>query len=284
MKYNSNIRVLNKSYNGDKMIIDVHTHVFPDNLAGKAIAKLSASSGLTPSTDGTVSGLTEKLGINNIDKAIVLNIATKPMQDTKVNDFAIETAREHSDSLIVFGSVNPYSPIAVEELYRLSRAGIKGVKLHPEYQRFEVTDSICNDVYKAISDLGLVVTFHAGYDVAFPDSNNASPTSLAKVIDKFPDMKVICAHMGGMLKWQEVYDVLAGKNCYLDTAMCAGYLDIEMANKIIEKHGVDRILFGTDAPWNNWQDTINFVEKLNLTGEDKEKIYHINVERLLGMR
>lgn len=266
------------------MIIDSHTHVFPDMLAERAIAKLSGNSGLVPSTDGTVSGLVEGLDKNGIDRAVVLNIATKPMQDIKVNDFVLDTAKKYGDKLIVFGSVHPFSECAESELVRLKESGIKGIKLHPEYQRFKADDEAVFGIYSLITELGLIVTFHAGFDIAYPDSDYASPIRLAKVLDRFPDMRVILAHMGGMNKWKEVEDSIAGRDCCLDTAMCAGYIDDETLIRLIEKHGADKILFATDTPWNNWADSIAMIERLPLSREEKEMIYYKNIERIIGER
>ncbi len=266
------------------MIIDSHTHVFPDTLAERAIAKLSVNSGLVPSADGTVSGLIEGLDDCGIDKAVALNIATKPMQDVKVNDFALDTAKKYGDKLIVFGSVHPYSECMESELLRLKENGIKGIKLHPEYQRFEADDKSVFDMYSLISELGLLVTFHAGFDIAYPNSDYASPMRLARVLDRFPDMRAILAHMGGMLKWDEVDELIAGRDCCLDTAMCAGYIKDDTLMRLIEKHGVEKILFATDTPWNNWADSIAMIERLPLSKEEKEMIYHKNIERIIGER
>lgn len=266
------------------MIIDSHTHVFPDMLAERAISKLSGNSGLIPSTDGTVSGLIKGLDKNAIDRAVVLNIATKPMQDIKVNDFALDTAKKHGDRLIVFGSVHPFSECAKSELVRLRESGIKGIKLHPEYQRFKADDESVFDIYSLITELGLIVTFHAGFDIAYPDSDYASPIRLARVLDRFPDMRVILAHMGGMNRWNEVEDLIVGRECCLDTAMCANYIDDETLKRLIAKHGVNKILFATDTPWNNWADSIAMIERLPITQEEKEMIYHKNIERLISER
>lgn len=262
------------------MIIDTHVHVLPDVLAEKAVAKLSASSHLAPTTNETISDTLAKMQANNIDLAVCLNIAVKPNQDKKVNDFAIAN---NEGKLVMFGSVNPYSDNVVEELERLKNAGIKGIKLHPEYQQFYVDDSRCDIIYETCGRLGLIIVFHAGFDSAYPTCRHASARRLAKVVKKYPNTTFVLAHLGAMLWWRSVYRNIAGLNCYLDTAMIAGFLKPKLARKIIMKHGVDRVLFATDTPWCAWDKAIAYIDSLGLIAEEREKIMYKNALKLLGM-
>lgn len=262
------------------MIIDTHLHVFPDNLAEKAITKLSKNSHLTPFTNGTISDTLSKMDKYNIDKAVCLNIAVKPNQDKKVNDFAI---KNNSDRLIMFGSINPYSDNIENELKRLVDNGIKGIKLHPLYQGFKVDDPICDKLYSLCEKLGVRIAFHAGFDTAYPFKNNASPKRLRKVLLKYKNLKVQLAHLGGMMKWRAVYHNLCGLNCYFDLGMVAGYIKPKQALKIIDKHGIDKIMFATDCPWNNFEKTLNFLDSLGLSEENKEKILYKNALKFLDL-
>ena len=143
------------------MLIDFHTHAFPDKLAPRAIASLAhASGGLSPQTDGTVSALKAKMARDGVDISVVQSIATNPRQMTKVNDFAIEINVD--PAIVAFGSVHPDAPDALEELERLKAAGLKGVKFHPEYQHFYANDEKMKPIYRKISELGLIALFHAG--------------------------------------------------------------------------------------------------------------------------
>lgn len=262
------------------MVIDSHLHLFPDTLAYRAVTVLSENSGLIAYTDGTTTDTLKKLDVNGVDKAVVLNIAKKPNQDKKVNDFAIAA---NCERLIHFGSVNPYSDGVEEELERLVRHGIKGIKLHPEYQQFRVDDPIADKVYNKCTELGMIVAFHAGWDIAYPTGENAHPRYLAGMLDKHPNMKVQLAHFGGMLKWEEAEKYVIGRDCYIDISMCGSFLNPEQARRMIDNHGIERMLFGTDCPWENWEVMYEFVDKLGLNEVEKEKLMHANAEKMLGL-
>ena len=166
------------------MIIDFHTHAFPDSLAPRAIPALAESSSLTPNHDGTICGLTKALDESGVEKAVVLSIATKPHQENSVNTFAISLLE--NPRIIPFGSVFPGSDTWREQLARLRDAGIKGIKLHPEYQGFFIDSDDAMPIYEECGKLGLIVTFHAGADAAFPPPVHASPERLNFVCSSFP--------------------------------------------------------------------------------------------------
>ena len=148
------------------MLIDFHTHCFPDALAERAIEKLSfVGGGLEPYTNGTVTDLRRAMREHGVDISVVLNIATNPRQQKNVNDFA---AAIHGEDLVAFGSVYPDAPNAMDELDRIHQLGLRGVKLHPDYQGFSVDDPKYKPLYRKISSLGLITLFHAGHDIGFP--------------------------------------------------------------------------------------------------------------------
>ena len=146
------------------MIIDFHTHCFPDKIASKAMEQLRMRSGIVrPFHDGSAAGLLELQRNDGVDYSVVLNIATNPKQQRNVNDFAISL--KEVDGLVPFGSVHYDSPDALDELERLKENGIKGVKLHPDYQGFFVDDDKMLPIYEKIGKLGLITVFHSGYDI-----------------------------------------------------------------------------------------------------------------------
>lgn len=260
------------------MIIDFHTHIFPDKIAQMAIETLSGNSGLKSETNGTQSDTLIKMSDWGVDKFVVLNIATNPKQQQKVNDFAISN---NCDNVICFGSVHPDALDALDELVRIKESGLKGIKLHPEYQHFDVDDRRVFPIYERCRDLGLIITFHAGKDIAFPDSLRAHPKAIRAVSNNFKDLKMIAAHMGGFLMWDEVEEYLVGSNVYIDTSFSVGYISKEQATRIIKKHGADKVLFGSDCPWESSKDTIGFIESMGFTDKEKELIYSENAIGLL---
>ena len=261
------------------MLIDFHTHAFPEKIAHMAIEKLSFSSGgLQPFTDGTVEGLKASMKEGGVDKSVVLNIATNARQQKSVNDFAASI--NNCDDIISFASVFPYSEDVFEELERIKEMGFKGIKLHPDYQGFDVDDIKMKPIYKKISDLGLITVFHAGFDYGFAPPYGATPEKLLTALSWF-NSPVIAAHWGGINCNQGVLDLLCGTEIYFDTSFGYSMLPRYYALKIVEKHGTEKILFGTDTPWHTPDMELRLLENLSLSKDDMEKITHLNAKKLL---
>lgn len=260
------------------MLIDFHTHCFPEKIADKALERLSfASGGLKPYTDGTISGLKNLMKNTAVDKAVVLNIATNAHQQKSVNDFA---ASINSGNIISFGSVFPDSEDCLYELERIKDLGLKGVKLHPDYQGFSVDDEKMFPIYKKISSLGLITIFHAGFDYGFPPPYGATPEKMEKAL-KYFDSPVVAAHWGGIDCGEAVLKHLCGKDIYFDTSFGYGNMPKYYAQKILDTHSADKILFGTDTPWHTAEMELRLLSTLTLSENDMEKITHINAENLL---
>lgn len=262
------------------MLIDFHIHAFPDNLAERAVGSLAEKSGFHPVTDGTISNTREKMKKWGIDYGIVLNIATNPKQQTKVNLFAKDS---NKDNIISFGSVNPFSSDALCELDRIKEYGLKGIKLHPEYQEYDIDNEMVYPIYKKASDLGLIMVFHGGKDVAYPNSLRAHPKAIRKFADDFKSAKIVIAHYGGYRLYDEVLEHLAGSHVYIDTSCDIGTITPEKAKEIIKAHGADKVLFGSDCPWQDPGKAIEFINSLGLSDEEKDAIFYKNALNLLKL-
>lgn len=263
--------------------IDFHTHAFPQRIAEKAIRNLAhTAGGARPNHNGTAEDLLRAVRAGGADRAVVLNIATNEKQQRNVNDFAIETNRNFGGALIAFGSVYPGSESAFDELDRLKAAGIRGVKLHPDYQHFFANDRSFYPLYRKIGEMGFITVFHAGIDIGYPDPVHCTPQMLAEILPEFGGAPVVAAHMGGWMMWQDVQECLCGKDIYLDTAFSAGRMPPDYARAIIRKHGAERILLGSDMPWGNTGDEIAFVKSLDLTDRQTACILGENAQQLLN--
>lgn len=260
------------------MLIDFHTHCFPDKISKRAIETLSFSSGgAVPAHDGSFAGLYDLMKSEGVDKFAIMNIATNVRQQSAVNYFA---ASLKSEITFPFGSVHPDSPNALEELERIKEMGLTGVKFHPEYQKFYVDDPKMTPIYKKISDLGLVTVFHAGYDPGFGPESRCQPHNFEKALKHFSS-PVILAHWGGVSCWIEVLNRLCGLDVYFDTSF--GYLTVPrpVAIKMIEKHGTDRFIFASDSPWHTPSLEKRFLSTLGLSEPELQKIYYKNALKLL---
>lgn len=260
------------------MVIDFHTHCFPDKIAQRAVSSLAKAAALVPNNNGTADELVLSMKENNVDISVVLNIATNPHQQTSVNDFAAELNKK--SRLIGFGSVHPDAQDVLYELERIASMGLKGVKFHPEYQNFNVDDEKMRPIYKKISQLGLITIFHAGADYGFASPYRCMPQEMAKALKWF-DSPVVAAHWGGIMCHQEVIEHLCGLPIYFDVSFGYGTVALPMVRKIAEKHGTDKLLFGSDSPWHKPSEDMRVLDALDLTEDDINKICYKNAARLL---
>ncbi len=263
------------------MLIDFHTHAFPEKIATRAIDNLSfASGGLIPQHGGTPDSLKEEMKKDSVDISVVLGIATNPQQQTNVNNFAAEMNKE--ECFVAFGSVHPDAPDALCELERIKTLGLKGVKLHPEYQEFFVDDEKMKTIYRKISELGLITVFHAGHDYGYNEPFRCMPEAMARALKWF-DAPVVAAHWGGAGCAKQVVEQLCGRDIWFDISFGYGNMPKSFAQEILDKHTPDRLLFGSDMPWHrpSWEKRL--VETLDISKEDKEKIYYKNAMKLLGI-
>lgn len=266
------------------MIIDFHTHAFPATIAARALTTLSGAIQKKPLTDGTPDSLISRLDEYGVDRAVVCNIATNAKQTTSVNNFAIETIKNHGDRLTPLGSVNPEFVGASDEIERLHNAGIVGLKIHPDYMHHTIDDPLFDEIFDTAAQLGMFIVTHAGFDVYSPQKVWANPDAVLRRLEKSPKTKLICAHMGGNMMWSEVYDKLLGKNIYIDTAFVSfTSVTREFAANMMLKHDGNKILFGSDCPWCSSRDTFDYVDSLAISDDLKEKIFEENAKRMLGM-
>ena len=266
------------------MIIDFHTHVFPDTLAPKAAASLSAVAGFPMFSDLTVSGQLSVMAEDGIDHAVVLNTVTNTRQVEKVNGFALETAKA-IPSFTVFGSVHPLGEDPVGTMTELYGKGIRGLKLHPDYLGVPFDHPAYRPILKAASELQIPVVIHAGFDPVSPALYHAPPKMIRKVLAEFPELILVCAHMGGMSLWDEVLEELCGRKLYFDTAMCcerAG-MTSAMGKALVSAHGAKRILFGSDLPWARPREILDFIDTWELSLAEKDAILWQNAKGLLGL-
>lgn len=264
-------------------LIDFHVHTFPDKIAEKAVGKLQKISGLTPITDGTISDTINKMQQFNIDRSVILNIATAPSQQESINNCAAKINHDYGDKLTAFGSVHFENPDCLAELERIKSLGIKGVKLHPDYQGFMIDDKRLYPIYDKCAELNLPIVFHAGYDCYSPELVHAMPCASRKVIDMFPDLVVILAHFGGLMHWDDVEKYLIGQNVYLDTSMCRSFSTPEQFSRMVANHDENKILFGSDCPWENPLSDAMYIASMDLSYAKKQKIFSQNAKLLLGL-
>lgn len=261
-------------------ITDFHTHAFPDDIAARTMARLAASArGERPYTDGTVSALLASMDRAGIARSVVYQIATTPAQYESILRFC---NRIRSDRIAPFPSVHPDAADPAGELRRIAREGFRGIKLHGMYQSFQIDEDRMTPIYEAAAREGLVVCFHAGDDFSFDDASACAPARIANVAERFGDLAVVAAHMGGYLRWRDVRDLLAGRpNVYLETSFTLGRIRPELFGQLLARHGVERVLFGSDSPWSDQAQDVEQIECAGLPAGTLRSILDENATRLL---
>lgn len=268
------------------MRIDFHTHAFPDALAPRAMEALlkncAADASITPHTNGTAGDAQAHLLAAGIDRALVCNIATNARQEKNVNSFAISLSE--SDFFFPLGSVHPESEQIEAELDRLVAAGIRGIKLHPDYVHIPFDDARFAPILDGAAARGLFVVVHAGLDPISPDFIHCTPKMLSAVLARHQGLTLIAAHMGGFHMAAEVLAELVGKDIYLDTSLCSlREGEKPLLHRILREHRADRLLFATDTPWSDPCAEIAFLEGAGLEAARLHAIFEGNAERLLGL-
>lgn len=262
------------------MIIDIHTHCFPDPLAARAVSSLSHTSGLKPFQDGTIDGLMKSMSESGVDLSVLQPIATKPDQTVSINKWAAEV---NNDKIISFGTIHPEFENFKDTIKWLTEHGFKGIKFHPEYQNFFVDDPAYFKLYEAIFNAGLIIIFHSGVDLSYSEPFRCTPKRLHTLLDTFPGSKIIAAHMGGYRYWNDTEKYLIGRDIYLDTAFSLPELGQEKASRIIKEHGASKILFASDSPWADPGKDISIIKSLPINDTEKNNILGENAKKLLSL-
>ena len=270
------------------MIIDFHTHIFPDKIAKRTIEALSAQCGNPASFDGTITGLLREMERASVDIAVNLPVLTSPTQFESVNRFAAEinaTFAEKSRKIISFAGIHPLCDSLEEKIKWIKAQGFLGVKIHPDYQDTYINDDSYLKIFRAAKEEDLIVITHAGVDDGYPNSPiHCTPERVLDVLDKIGSFKLVLAHYGGNRMPEEVFELLAGKDVYFDTAYLLRFIKQEDFLRILKKHGDDRVLFATDAPWSDMAKDVETLRSYSLQSITEQKLFSENAKRLLGIQ
>jgi hypothetical protein len=260
-------------------VLDFHTHVLPDGLASRAMPRMEAEAGVTAAFDGTLAGLRAAMRAASVDVAVIQPVATKPSQVVAINDWVAASA---GPDIVAFGAMHPDFEDPPGEMERMSSLGIRGVKLHPEFQRCSPLDERMSPIYEAASRNGLVVLFHAGIDIAI-DTLSGTPEVFAELVRSYPDLRLVLAHMGGFRLWDDVERHIVGLPVYLDTSYSLGHMPEERFTELVRSHGVERVLFGSDAPWADIGEELAAIRATDLSAEELDRVLWGNAVQLLAL-
>ncbi len=279
------------------MVIDFHTHAFPEKIAEKTLGLLAKLSQVEPETNGTISGLLSSMDEAGVDTSVILPVVTAPKQFDSIMRFALkinedfgflDKTREKKTmpKLVSFGGIHPDSADYKGELKALADAGFPGIKLHPDYQGVFFNDIRYKRIISYAQELGMIVVTHAGMDVGLPDPVHCTLSMAAEVLKETEAEKLVLAHLGGYATWEETAEFFAHGifkkgQVYLDTAFSHPYIAPAQFTSIVQQAGEDHILFATDSPWAGQKEGVCWLKEQRLPEEVKEKIGFWNGSALL---
>ncbi len=261
-------------------VIDIHTHIFPDGLAETAISHVEAEANTTAFLDGTAADLRGSMKEAGIARSVQQPVATKPSQVPGINRWAADLL---DGDIMSFGGMHPAYGDWEDELRRMKAAGLRGYKLHPEYQKFYPDDPALFPLYDLTQELGLIILFHTGEDFAIKPPCYSTPYRMRNVLKTFPFLRMIYAHMGGWRLWDDVERLIIGEEVYLETSFTMGYISDDRFVNMVRDHDPQRVLFGTDSPWKSQKDELDRLLTLPFTDAEKELILSTNAKRLLEL-
>ena len=263
-------------------MIDFHTHIFPEKIASKTLDFLESRCHTHPYTNGMASGLLASTREAGLEFSVVLPVVTKPSQFDSINRFA-QKMQDPGKGLLSFGGIHPDNEDYKEKLRFIRDAGMKGIKLHPDYQGVMIDDIRYKRIISYATELGLIISVHAGFDPGYPECVHCPPRLARAVIREVQPDRLILAHMGGYRRWDEVEEYLVGEPVWFDTAVVLGEIPDDQFLRIVKNHGADRILFGTDSPWAGQKEFVRYLGDLPLTEKERERIFRLNALELLGL-
>ena len=261
-------------------IIDTHCHVYPDAIADRASKGIGSFYDYPIAGDGRVDTLLALGGEAGIGRHIVSSVATTPHQVSAINRFLHGAAAAHPERLTALGALHPDSEDGEADVQQILDLGLRGVKLHPDIQGFRLDDPRVLKMIGAVAGR-LPLLIHTG-DYRY---DNSGPERMNRVLDLFPNLVAVCAHLGGYSEWERAAaSPLPGrKNVYVDTSSSLYALSPARAAEIIRSYGVEHVLFGTDYPMWEPSEELDRFFRLPLTEEEQELILHKNAERLLRL-
>ena len=269
------------------MIIDFHTHVFPDRIAEKTIDALEKKASIKAFSDGRASGIVEEMEKADVSIAVNLPVLTNPASFESLNRYALGLNEEFADRerrIISFAGIHPHCDDIEGKMANIKASGFLGVKIHPDYQGAYFDDEGYIRIIECAKELDLVVLTHAGLDVGYIGCPiHCTPKRILRVIEKVGHKKLVLAHLAGIDAFENMMNYVCGSDVYLDTAYVLRFVGKENFMKILEKHGEDRILFGSDSPWSDMAADVEILRSYNLGKETEEKILCSNAKALLGI-
>lgn len=259
-------------------IIDAHCHIFPEQIAGKATESIGHFYEIPMQRMGDPVSLLECGRRAGVSQFLVCSTATAPHQVRAINDYISGQCAEHSE-FFGFGSVHPDMENVGDEIEYIRSRGLHGVKLHPDFQRFNIDAPEAYRIYEALGDLPVLI--HMG-DARYDYS---APARLVRVLKDFPKLHVMAAHLGGYSAWPDALELLPHRAEYLrfDVSSSLAFISPEYARQMISAYGYENCFWGSDFPmWDHAAELERFFA-LNLTDGQNRAIFSENFKAYFAL-
>ena len=259
-------------------IIDAHAHIYPQKIAEKATVTIGKFYDIKMAMPaGTAEQLIEDGKRAGVNRYVVHSVATTAHQVRSINEFIKKEMDEHEEFI---GFMTLHQDLTEEEIEKevdwCIKNGFKGVKLHPDFQKFYIDGEDAEKFYRVIGDR-LPILFHTGDD----RYEYSKPKRLATMAKKYPNVKFIAAHFGGYRCWKDVGFYVGLDNVYFDTCSSLTFISKETARDIIDLLGADKFFFGTDFPMWDAEKELERFNAIEMTNEERKMILSENIKKLL---
>lgn len=268
-------------------MIDTHTHVFPDKLAPRIVERFRSSAigeAIPLAGDFTLKDIKGYMRKCGIDAVVTFCVADRPQSVVPANNFLAEI--NDGRTVFAFGTILPDIDDPAGEIKRIHGKGIRGIKFHSLFQPIRARDENLLPIFEAMEKLGMIAYFHVGKDPVHPShAAGTGPEDIARLRGRFPSLKIVAAHFGGLFMLEEARQWVIGKDVYIDTCWGPNIQSLEPAVVIdlVRKHGAEKVLFATDYPsTTDPVPQIQWWRDLPLAAEEKKLIFRDNALRLLG--
>jgi len=264
------------------LIIDFHAHIYPEKVAAKILPAAKKKLKVAVPGTGSPEDLRSRMKGSGIDHSVLLSLAKGREDVSTLNQWVLSVCE---NGLIPFGAVHPFMENLEEELDKLANLGIKGVKMMPLLQEVYPDDPKCGRLYEALIKRKMILVTHAGRDPLDREEVFGTPERFARTIESYPDLRLVLAHLGGLGMYDQVREHLldAGGNVYFDTAYVSFYLKEDEMASLIKDIGAEKVLFGSDYPWEDPGRAAEIVKRLDLAEEERQDILSGTACRLLGI-
>lgn len=260
-------------------IYDFHSHIYPEKIAQKAVESVGDFYGIGMDGKGTAKALLKEGKECGVTNFVVHSVALTESRVEAINDYIASECKVHKE-FYGFGTMHADFENKIQEVERATKLGLRGVKIHPDTQLFNMDDERMFELYDYLRQKDIPLLIHCG-DYRYDYSH---PRRLKKLLREFPGITVIGAHFGGWSMCDLAYEYLENENCYVDTSSSYWMLGMKRAKELIRLYGAERVVFGSDFPMWSVSEELEKFKSMELTDEENSLILYKNAEKILKIK